>query len=166
MQLGDVLDAGSGDGTIAQLLAPRARSVTCLDLNKKMALAAGARLASQKNVTVRQGDVHDLPFPDAAFDHVLLFNVLTQAHTPSRAVVEAARVLRPGGNVSVITLDAHDHADVAAAYRDVHAGFSLAQIRKMLQKACLAVDLCEITCREKRPPHFQVVTAFAQKRAK
>src|SRR5258708_39141281 len=36
MRLGDVLDAGSGDGTIAQLLAPRARSVTCLDRNEKV----------------------------------------------------------------------------------------------------------------------------------
>src|SRR5215831_6921317 len=30
-RLGDVLDAGAGDGTIAQFLAPRARSITCVD---------------------------------------------------------------------------------------------------------------------------------------
>src|SRR6202008_4769715 len=31
LRLGDVLDAGSGDGAIAQLLAPRSKSVTSLD---------------------------------------------------------------------------------------------------------------------------------------
>jgi ArsR family transcriptional regulator len=45
MKLGHVLDAGSGDGTMAQLLAPRAKSVTCLDRNEKMVEAARGRLA-------------------------------------------------------------------------------------------------------------------------
>src|SRR5580692_8945448 len=36
MDLGDVLDVGSGDGTMAQLIAPRARSVTCVDRSEKM----------------------------------------------------------------------------------------------------------------------------------
>ncbi len=84
MQLGDVLDAGSGDGTIAQLLAPRAKSVTCLDRNEKMVEGARTRLAKVKNVSICLGDVHELPFPDATFDHVMLFNILTQATTPAR----------------------------------------------------------------------------------
>lgn len=163
MQLGDVLDAGSGDGTLAQLLAPRAKSVTCLDRNQKMVEAARMRLAKLKNATVCLGDVHDLPFGDESFDRVMLFNILAQAATPTRVVSEAARVLRAGGNLAIVTLAPHDHADVTANYHDIHAGFSPAQLRRMLQKAALVVDFCDITCREKRSPHFEVVTAFAQK---
>jgi ArsR family transcriptional regulator len=163
MQLGDVLDAGSGDGTLAHLLAPRARSVTCLDKNPKIVEAARTRLAKVRNATVRQGDVHELPFGDESFDHVMLFNILTQATTPPRVVSEAARVLRDAGNVAIVTLAPHDHADVTANYHDIHAGFSAAQLRRMLQKAGLVVDFCDVTCREKRSPHFEVVTAFAQK---
>jgi hypothetical protein len=33
----------------------------------------------------------------------------------------------------------------------------------MLQKAGLAIDACDITCREKRSPHFEVITAFARR---
>ena len=124
MQLGDVLDAGSGDGTLAQLLASRARSVTCLDRNQKMVDAAQVRLTKIKNAKVCLGDVHELPFADSSFDHVMLFNILTQAETPARVVGEAARVLRRGGNLVVITLAAHDHGDVTANYRDIHPGFS------------------------------------------
>lgn len=163
MHLGDVLDAGSGDGTLAQLLAPRARTVTCLDRNEKVVEAARARLAKHENATVALGDVHELPFRDHAFDHVLLFNILTQAATPSRVVAEAARVLRTGGNVVVITLAAHDHAESTAAYHDLHPGFSVAQVKRLLQKAGLAIDACDITSREKRAPHFEIITAFAHK---
>lgn len=163
VSLGNVLDVGSGDGTIAQLLAPRARTVTCVDKSDKMVEAAKVRLQKAKNVRVVQGDMHELPFPDASFDHVLLFNVLTQAQTPARAVAEAGRVLGFGGNLAVVTLAAHEHLDVSAAYRDVHPGFPPAQLRRMLQKAGLTVDFCEITSREKRPPHFEVLTAFARK---
>jgi ArsR family transcriptional regulator len=163
VRLGDVLDAGAGDGSIAQLLAPRAKSVTCLDRNEKMVQAARARLAAAKNVTVCQGDVAELPFPDGSFDHALLFNVLTQVAAPARAVAEAARVLRGGGGLTVITLGHHDHADVTASYGDAHPGFSPPQLKRLLQKAGLAVDACDVACREKRPPHFEVVTAFAHK---
>jgi ArsR family transcriptional regulator len=164
MQLGDVLDAGSGDGTLAQLLAPRARSVTCLDRNEKIVEAARSRLATVKNATVCSGDVHELPFADGTFDHVMLFNILTQVTTPGRVVFEAARVLRGGGNLAIVTLASHDHADVSANYRDIHCGFSTSQLRRMLQKAGLVIDACCITCREKRPPHFEVIAAFAHKK--
>jgi ArsR family transcriptional regulator len=163
MQLGDVLDAGSGDGTMAELLAPRAKSVTCLDCNEKIVEAARSRLAKLQNVTVCSGDVHHLPFEDGSFDHVMLFNVLTQAKTPGRVVSEAARVLRARGNLAVVTLAPHDHAEVTASYRDIHAGFSTTQLKRMLQKAGLAIDSCDIACREKRSPHFEVIAAFARR---
>jgi DNA-binding transcriptional ArsR family regulator/protein-L-isoaspartate O-methyltransferase len=163
MRLGDVLDAGSGDGTIAQLIAPRARSVTCVDRNERMIEAARQRLARQKNVSCRLADVHELPFKDASFDEVLLFNVLTDTHTPGRVVAEAARVLRRGGALVVVTLDEHSHADVTSPYGHVHSGFSPEKVRRMLGKAGLAVDHSDVTSREKRQPNFEVVTAFARK---
>lgn len=165
MRLGDVLDVGSGDGAIAQLVAPRAQSVTCLDRNPKMVEAATARLADTKNATVRLGDMHELPFLEASFDQVMLFNVLTQAATPSRVLAEAARVLRKQGRLSLVTLGAHDAAETTSSYGDIQPGFAPSQVRRMLQKAGLTVDACDIACREKRQPHFEVVIAFAHKKS-
>jgi SAM-dependent methyltransferase len=161
VRLGDVLDAGSGDGTIAQLLAPRARSITCVDQSEKMLAAARARLAGVQNVRVLRGDLHALPAGDACFDHVLLFNVLTHVATPTRALGEAARVLRPGGALTLITLDAHAHGEVTSAYGHVHSGFRPAALRRMVARAGLEVERCEVTSRERREPHFNVVTTFA-----
>ncbi len=85
-----------------------------------------------------------------------MFNIfLTQATTSStRVVSEAARVLRDDGTLAIVTLAPHDHADVSANYRDIHSGFSTPQLRRMLHKAGFAIDACDVTCREKRAPHF------------
>jgi ArsR family transcriptional regulator len=162
VDLGDVLDAGSGDGTVSQLLAPRARSVTCLDRNPRMARAAGARLGPRSNVRVLVGDVEAVPAADASFDQVLLFNVLTCVPQPVRALGELARVLRPAGRAVVVTLDAHEHAEATAPYGHVHPGFKPAALRRLLGRAGLEVERCEVTSRERREPHFQIVTAFAR----
>src|SRR5688572_9055953 len=76
VELGDVLDAGSGDGTVAHLLAARARSVTCLDRSPRMARAAATRLGDRGNARVLVGDVAAVPAADRSFDQALLFNVL------------------------------------------------------------------------------------------
>jgi ArsR family transcriptional regulator len=163
VELGDVLDAGSGDGTVAQLLAARARSVTCLDSNPRMVRAARVRLAEQHNVRVLAGDVEAIPAGDAAFDQALLFNVLACVPQPARALAELARVLRPGGRLVVVTLDAHEHAELTAPYGHVHAGFKPATLRRLLTRSGLEVERCEVTSRERREPHFEIVTAFARR---
>ena len=163
LRLGDVLDGGSGDGTLAQLLAPRARSVTCVDRSERVIEAARARLAREKNVRFSVGDLHELAFPDERFDQVMLFNVLTYAHTPARVLCEAGRVLKPGGDLVVVTLEQHPHEDVTAAYQHVNNGFTQPALRKLLTKAGLEVEVCGPSHREKRAPHFEVLHAFATK---
>src|SRR5262245_5821135 len=165
VRLGDVLDGGSGDGTIAQLVAPRARSVTCLDRSPRVLAAARERLSRESNVRYLLGDLEALPAGAERFDHVLLFNVLTSARQPARLVAEAARVLRPGGGLTLVALDAHHHADVTGRYGHLHPGFKPAVVRRLLTQAGLAVDACGVTSRERRQPHFQVITAFARKAA-
>ena len=76
-----------------------------------------------------------------------------------------ARVLRRGGTLVVSTLDAHDHLATTASYGHRHAGFSPAQLKRLLVKGGLVVDSCDVTSREKRPPQFRIVTAVAKKEA-
>jgi SAM-dependent methyltransferase len=164
VRLGDVLDAGSGDGAIAALLAPRSRSVTCLDVSPAVLRAARKRLRSQKNVSFAPGDVHALPFADGRFDQILLLHVLTYARDPALALREAARVLRPGGELVVSTLARHEHGEITSGYGHIHAGFSPRAVHAWLQReAGLEVERCVVTSREKKPPHFSVITAFARK---
>ena len=164
--LGDVLDAGAGDGATAQLLAPRARSITCIDVSETLVDAARVRLAGHANVRAEVADLHALPFADGSFDQVLLLNVLTHLRAPGGALAELARVLRPDGRLALVTMAAHDHLEVTAAYGHVTPGFRPAEVRHFLEKAGLTVEQCAVTSREKRAPQFEVVTAFAHKPTK
>lgn len=163
LDLGDVLDVGSGDGAAAAALAPYCRSLTCVDTNARMIEAARERLQKLKQFTARVADVHELPFAAASFDAVLMFHTLTYAENPAKALAECARVLRPGGRLVVLCLDEHRQHEITAPYGERHPGFSPAKLRDLLSKAGLAVRTSEIACRESRKPHLQVVLAIASK---
>jgi len=165
LRLGDVLDVGSGDGVLTTLLAARARSVTCLDRSPRVIEAAAERLGRLPNVQLLEGDMHALPFPAQSFDQVLCFHSLTYADEPARALGEAARVLRPGGDLVLVTLHAHAHSEIAAAYSHVVDGFTLPELRRLCEGAGLHVTCCDITSRERKKPYFEVVTVFAQRPA-
>ena len=159
--LGDVLDVGCGDGMVAQLLAPHARRYVALDQNEKVLAAAARRLSKNDNVRIDQEDMHALPFDDGTFDQVLLLHVLTYAHDAQRAVSEAARVLRAGGRLAIATLAAHPHQEIAERYGHLNRGFEVDEVRAFLKG--LDVRLCDVTSRERREPHFRVITAFADR---
>jgi SAM-dependent methyltransferase len=162
-QFGDVLDGGAGDGAITQLIAPRARSVTLLDRSERLVEAARQRLGREPNVSFCVGDLQALTFADESFDEVLLFNVLTNLPDPESAIKEAGRVLRRGGRLVAISLAEHAHPEITAAYQHVNQGFTPNRLRKMLDRTGLAVNVCDVSSREKRPPYFRTLHAFARK---
>lgn len=164
LRLGRTLDIASGDCAIAELLAPRARSVTCVDLSATVLAAGRRRLARLLNVAYRRADMHALPFRDGSFDHVLLLACLCYAKRPARAVAEACRVLKRGGSLVAVALARHSHGDVAARYNHVRMGFEEDELRRLLETNGLEVDSCGVTSRERRAPHFEVITVHAHKR--
>ena len=161
-ELGDVLDAGAGDGTVASMIAPIATSLTCVDRSERMADAAREQLGKRARVLV--ADVEALPLPDESFDTVLLMHVLASVRHPDTALAECARVLRPAARLLVVTLDRHTHLDVAAPYGHVQPGFRPKQLATRIERAGLDVIHSSITSRERREPFFSVVTAVARKR--
>jgi ArsR family transcriptional regulator len=165
LQLGDVLDVGSGDGAAASFLAPFCRSLTCVDINAHAIELARERLAKFSHATASVADVHELPFAADSFDVVLVFHTLTYAVKPAQALAECARVLRPGGRMVVLCLDQHAQHEVTARYGERHPGLSTRSLRTLLTRARLSVHRCEIACREAKKPYLQVVLAIADKPA-
>ncbi len=163
LDLGDVLDIASGDGVLAELLCRRATSVTCLDRSAAVIEAARNRLACQGNVAFEIGDMHQLPFADARFDQVFLLHALSYSHVPETALAEAARVLKPGGQLTLATIAQHDHEATVAAYDHVNLGFDVASLEQWLTAAGLVVRDCAERAREPQPPYFHLITASASK---
>jgi SAM-dependent methyltransferase len=160
---GSVLDIASGDGVLAELLAPHSREYICVDASTRVVTAASDRLRRFPNVQVREGDMHALPFPDGHFDLVVLMHALTYAARPAVAVAEAARVLRPGGRLLLSSLAKHEHRAAVEAYGHVNLGFSDKDLRRFVEKAGLLLATSETVTREKRPPHFEVISIIGTK---
>jgi ubiquinone/menaquinone biosynthesis C-methylase UbiE/DNA-binding transcriptional ArsR family regulator len=160
---GDVLDVASGDGVLAELLAPHARRYVCIDNSSKVVLAASERLRRLGQVEVREGDMQALPFDKPQFDLVLLMHALTYAEKPAQAVSEAARVLRKGGQLLLTCLAKHEHASAVTPFGHVNLGFTEKELRRFAAKAGLAVQVCQVVTQERRPPHFEVLALQARK---
>lgn len=163
LQPGDVLDIASGDGVLAELLAPHSNRYVCLDASTKVVAAASERLRKLKNVEVREGDMHALPFEADTFDLVVLMHALTYAEQPAQAVIEAARVLRPGGRLLLTSLAKHEHRGAVEAFGHVNLGFAEKDLQKFAGKAGFEIVSCETVTRERRPPHFEVIALMARK---
>ena len=163
LEPGEVLDVASGDGVLAELLAPHARRYVCIDSSTKVVLAASERLRRLEHVEVMEGDMQALPFDRPQFDLVLLMHALTYAEKPALAVAEAGRVLRKGGRVLLTCLARHEHSSAVVPYGHVNLGFTEKELRRFAAKAGLAVDFCQTVTQERRPPHFEVLALLARK---
>lgn len=105
-----VLDLGCGAGRHAFECYRRGARVVALDHNAADVAGVGDMLAAmgEAGETVPggsamavRGDAHRLPFPDGAFDVVILSEVLEHIPDDNSAIAEANRVLRPGGTLAV-----------------------------------------------------------------
>ncbi|HST44014.1 MAG TPA: metalloregulator ArsR/SmtB family transcription factor, partial [Luteimonas sp.] len=162
LETGDVLDIASGDGVLAELLAPHAHRYVCIDASVRVVTAARERLRRYRNVEVQEADMHALPFADASFDLVVLMHALTYAAKPALAVANAGRVLKPGGRLLLSSLARHEHRNVVQSYGHANLGFTDRELRRFVEKAGLVLQSTETVTREKRPPHFEVISLIAR----
>jgi ArsR family transcriptional regulator len=161
LDLGDVLDVASGDGVLAELLAPHARSIQCFDISERVVEAGRQRLSSFENVRFELGDMHELPVAEASFDVMLLMHALTYTRQPGKVFAEAARVLRPGGRLLAVTLQSHQHEKAVQPYNHENLGFSVNDLETLCDQSGLKVGVCSVATIEKRSPNFAVLTLVA-----
>ena len=105
-----VLDVGCGTGGFARAIAETASAaVTGIDYWERfIAFACDAPMPPRGTVEWKVGNAEALPVADGSFERVLLSLVLHQLQHPELAVVEAFRVLVPGGRVVVRTFAPED----------------------------------------------------------
>jgi SAM-dependent methyltransferase len=91
-----VLEIGCGTGAVLASIPSSSATVFGLDIDKASLLLAKT---SVNNVALTNGDAHQLPLLDGAFDISFFHYVLLWLKDPAAAVSEARRVTRPGGAV-------------------------------------------------------------------
>lgn len=107
---GIVLEVGVGTGLVSAALAAGGAAVVGVDISPLMVRQAYDRLGAR----VAIGDAHALPVADGCVDNVLLAMVLHLVGDVPAAMVEIARVLRPGGRVVTV----HSRPEISATDLD------------------------------------------------
>jgi SAM-dependent methyltransferase len=175
-----VLDAGTGTGVIALLVAELGYDVLGVDLSRGM-LAHALRKArlSRLSARFRAADAIDPPGETGSYDAVINRHVLWTLTDPSRALRNWLRLLRPGGRLIVIdglwgkTSDSR-LGDLAAALPLIQPDVTLEDITTLVRDAgfsgvavsdLAAVDAIErdIINDSEFQPHY-VVTAVRPER--
>jgi phosphatidylethanolamine/phosphatidyl-N-methylethanolamine N-methyltransferase len=116
---GQVLEVGVGTGLLLPLYR-RDMSVTGLDISEKMLAKARARLGDDRLpqvVALETGDVHTLGHSDESYDAIVLPFVLTLLSAPEAALDNCRRMLRPGGEVIIVSHFQSEAAWIASAER-------------------------------------------------
>ena len=100
----DVLELGCGTGKNTVFLAEHARRVTALDFSAAMIARAHERLSTSNVKFVRHDVREGWPVASAGVDVVVGNLILEHVHDLAPVFFEAARVLRPGGQLFLCEL--------------------------------------------------------------
>jgi ubiquinone/menaquinone biosynthesis C-methylase UbiE len=100
------LDVGCGNGAFTEELVARCApsAVAAIDPSEGQLVFARTRPGTEK-VDFRSGGAQDLPFPSDNFDVAIMALVISFVPDPPSAVIEMARVVRPGGIVAAYMWD-------------------------------------------------------------
>jgi len=126
-------DLGCGTGAMSAALALFVGHVIAVDASAAMLQAARKKLGQFDNVDLRRGDIEALPIDDERLDAATLMLVLHHVPEPQRALVEVARVLKPGGRIVIADMLPHDREDYRQQMGHVWLGFSEAHVVQLLQ---------------------------------
>ncbi|MCP3969225.1 MAG: bifunctional demethylmenaquinone methyltransferase/2-methoxy-6-polyprenyl-1,4-benzoquinol methylase UbiE [Rhodobacteraceae bacterium] len=102
-----LLDVAGGTGDIAFRFlkrAPGASAVVC-DMTESMLISGQQRAEAEKmpdRLNWVVGDAMELPFEDSSFDVYTISFGIRNVTRPQEALIEACRVLRPGGRLMVL----------------------------------------------------------------
>lgn len=140
-EVAEVLEVGGGTSGLTAMLYPRAH-VTNADLDPTCAASPVNQAA---RVTFVTADATSLPFADASFDAVTMFDVIEHVDDDARAIAEARRVLRPGGFLLVTTPNEQwrfpyhaalqpicpTEAEMVARWRHVRRGYAIDALARL-----------------------------------
>jgi ubiquinone/menaquinone biosynthesis C-methylase UbiE len=120
-------DIGAGTGFITEGLLRRGLRVVAVDQSEAMLTKMKDKLAER--VDCRKGEAEMLPLPDETVEYVFANMYLHHVETPAQAIEEMARILRPGGRLTITDVDEHPFEFLKTEHHDRWLGFRREDLR-------------------------------------
>jgi len=160
----EIIDLGCGDGTLTVEMAKFATRVIGVDYNSEILASARQRIdrLGLKNVSLIAENVSQLSLPDESLDVVFFSQSLHHLDDPKSGFKEAARILRPGGQVLVMELAAHSEGWVLEKLGHKWQGFEKETLLNFLLTAGFTQLHSEILP-IRREELFQIILAAGRK---
>jgi ubiquinone/menaquinone biosynthesis C-methylase UbiE len=132
-----VADIGCGTGFLLLALAPLVKKAIGVDKSAEMLRVAKRKAVEKgiKNIELVQAGLDELPLKNGSLDGLTASIVLHHAEDPVKAAIEWARVLKPGGKVSIVELEKHKHEWLRDEMADVWLGFDEKELTGFFKEA-------------------------------
>ena len=98
--------------------------------------------AGLTNCSVRLADIYNLPFPEGSVGAVVIHQVLHFLDNPKEALLEAVRVLQPGGRLAVADFLPHKLEFLRDRHAHVRLCFAASEIAGWLEECGLVSGAC------------------------
>jgi ubiquinone/menaquinone biosynthesis C-methylase UbiE len=136
-----LIDLGTGTGRMLELLKDHYRRGVGIDASREMIAVARAKLASANvaHAQVRLGDIADLDGTAGRADLIVVHQVLHYFDDPGRALAQARRALKPGGEMLIVDFAPHELEFLRAEHAHRRLGLSEAQMSAWSRAAGLGV---------------------------
>ncbi len=136
-----LIDLGTGTGRMLELLAGHYRRGIGIDASREMIAVARAKLTAANigHAQVRLGDIADLDGTAGRADLIVIHQVLHYFDDPGRAIAQARRALKPGGEMLVVDFAPHELEFLRAEHAHRRLGLSEAHMQGWARGAGLDV---------------------------
>ena len=94
---------------------------------------------------------------------MILSQALHHAEDPAAALVSAAKLLKPHGQILILDLLQHNFDKARELYGDRWLGFAESDLHRWLEAAGFKKIEISIVAAEDQPPHFQTILASGER---
>ncbi len=134
-------DIGAGTGFISEGLIQAGLQVIAVDQSEAIMKEMKRKFADIETIDYRVGQAQNLPIPNGTVNYAFANMYLHHVESPSEAIAEMVRILKPAGKLVITDLDEHEFDFLREEHHDRWMGFKRADIEKWFQGAGLT-EIC------------------------